>query len=216
MIKVALGGRISEEIFFNRVTTGASDDFKKCAQYAHGMVTEYGMSPRLGPINYAVDENGLSKPYSEETNQIIDEEINRIISETYKASRELLESKKELIEKLAERLLEKETLSLPEIVEVLGERPFKMKDSLKDYLQELKDRDDQTDELKEKEREQEEQARKDLRAAITFDADAVEEEDDADMAVKIDKSPAKEEKSEKTDEKSESSDKKDDDEKKEK
>jgi hypothetical protein len=118
--------------------------------------------------------------------------------------------------RLAERLLEKETLSLPEIVEVLGERPFKMKDSLKDYLQELKDRDDQTDELKEKEREQEEQARKDLRAAITFDADAVEEEDDADMAVKIDKSPAKEEKSEKTDEKSESSDKKDDDEKKEK
>jgi len=67
-IKVALGGRISEEIFFNRVTTGASDDFKKCAQYAHGMVTEYGMSPALGPINYAVDENGISKPYSEETN----------------------------------------------------------------------------------------------------------------------------------------------------
>jgi len=67
-IKVALGGRIAEEIFFNRVTTGASDDFKKCAQYAHGMVTEYGMSPVLGPINYAVDEQGLSKPYSEETN----------------------------------------------------------------------------------------------------------------------------------------------------
>jgi len=131
---VALGGRISEEIFFNRITTGASDDFKKCAQYAHGMVTEYGMSPKLGPINYAVDENGLSKPYSEETNQIIDEEINRIITQTYTASRELLESKKDLIEKLAEKLLENETLSLPEIVEVLGPRPFKMKDSLKDYL----------------------------------------------------------------------------------
>lgn len=56
MIKVALGGRISEEIFFQRVTTGASDDFKKCAQIAHGMVTEYGLSPVLGTLNYAMDE----------------------------------------------------------------------------------------------------------------------------------------------------------------
>lgn len=63
------------------------------------MVTEYGMSPVLGPINYAVDEQGLSKPYSEETNQKIDEEINRIINETYTASRALLESKKDLVEK---------------------------------------------------------------------------------------------------------------------
>lgn len=98
------------------------------------MVTEYGMSPVLGPINYAVDEQGLSKPYSEETNQKIDEEINRIINETYTASRALLESKKDLVEKLAEKLLASETLSLPEIVEVLGPRPFPMKESLKDYL----------------------------------------------------------------------------------
>jgi len=67
MIKVALGGRISEEIFFNRVTTGASDDFKKCAQIAHGMVTEYGLSPRLGTLNYAIEETGQKK-FSEATN----------------------------------------------------------------------------------------------------------------------------------------------------
>lgn len=61
MIKVALGGRIAEEIFFSRVTTGASDDFKKCAQIAHGMVTEYGLSPKLGTLNYAIEETGQKK-----------------------------------------------------------------------------------------------------------------------------------------------------------
>jgi len=128
----------------------------------------------------------------------------------------LLESKKELIEQLAEKLLEKETLSLPEIVEVLGQRPFKMKDSLKDYLQELKDRDDQSEELAEKEREQDEAAKKEMRSRITFDADAVEDENDDpedDMAVKIDSAPAK--KDEKTEEKSvdKNEEKKDDDKK---
>lgn len=59
MIKVALGGRIAEEIFFGKVTTGASDDFKKCAQIAHGMVTEYGLSPALGTLNYKLDDSGF-------------------------------------------------------------------------------------------------------------------------------------------------------------
>ena len=56
MIVMALGGRVSEEIFFNRITTGASDDIKKCTQIANGIVTEYGMSPRLGTINYAIED----------------------------------------------------------------------------------------------------------------------------------------------------------------
>merc|ERR1711957_639699 len=167
-IKVALGGRISEEIFFNRVTTGASDDFKKCAQYAHGMVTEYGMSPALGPINYAGDENGISKPYEEET------------------------------------------LSLPQIVEVLGPRPFAMKDSLKDYLQELKDRTDQTEELLEKEKEQEEAHNKEMRAAIKFDADAVEDdEDEKDSKTDAESSKKDTEGDKKEDEKKDDNDKKD-------
>lgn len=67
-------------------------------------------------------------------------EVNRIIKERYNECNVLLHEKKEEIEKLAERLLEKETLSLPDIVEVLGPRPFAMKDTLKEYLTELKDR----------------------------------------------------------------------------
>lgn len=162
MIVVALGGRISEEIFFKRVTTGASDDFKKCAQIAHGMVTEYGLSPRLGTLNYAMDENTGQKKFSESTNQAIDEEINRIINESYGKCRELLEEKKEIIEKLAEVLLEKETLSLPEIVEILGPRPFPMKETLKEYLQELKDRAEVDEEDEKLQKEKEEQQKKEM------------------------------------------------------
>lgn len=67
MITVALGGRIAEEIFFGRITTGASDDLKKCTQIATAMITEYGMSPQLGTLNYTV-EQGYSKNYSDLTN----------------------------------------------------------------------------------------------------------------------------------------------------
>jgi len=63
MITVALGGRIAEELFFDKITTGASDDLKKCTQIASGLVTEYGMSPRLGTLNYATGE-GYQKNFS--------------------------------------------------------------------------------------------------------------------------------------------------------
>ena len=98
MITVALGGRIAEEIFFGRITTGASDDLRKCTQIASGLVTEYGMSPRLGNLNYAT-EQGYQKNYSEKTNKIIDDEISRIINERYAACKALLTEKRETIEK---------------------------------------------------------------------------------------------------------------------
>jgi AFG3 family protein len=98
MIKVALGGRIAEELFFKRITTGASDDLKKCSQIAAGIVTEYGMSPKLGTINYGI-QDGYQKTFSEKTNKVIDQEISRIINERYQECRSLLEEKKEIIEK---------------------------------------------------------------------------------------------------------------------
>jgi len=64
MITVALGGRIAEELFFGKITTGASDDIKKCTQIAQGIVAEYGMVESLGAINYAGD-GGFQKPFSE-------------------------------------------------------------------------------------------------------------------------------------------------------
>jgi cell division protease FtsH len=83
MIKVALGGRIAEEIFFGKITTGASDDIKKCTQIAMGIVTQYGMVDRLGAINYYNQEEGMQKSFSERTGKIIDEEVRNLINQQY-------------------------------------------------------------------------------------------------------------------------------------
>ena len=96
MITVALGGRIAEEIFFNKITTGASDDIKKCTQIAQGIVTEYGMIPSLGTINY--NPEGALKPFSERTGAMIDDEVLNIINKEYANCKQILTEKKELIE----------------------------------------------------------------------------------------------------------------------
>lgn len=103
------------------------------------MITEYGMSKELGTLNYSTDE-GYQKSYSDKTNYMIDLEVQRIINKSYVECRKILEERKEFIEKLAERLLEHETLSLPDIVEIMGDRPFPMKESVAEYLSELKER----------------------------------------------------------------------------
>ena len=98
MICTALGGRISEDMFFGKITTGAADDIKKVTQIAQSLVTVYGMTDRLGLVGYHSEEMSV-KPYSETTNEIIDEEVRRIVSECYERTKELLESKKDLIHK---------------------------------------------------------------------------------------------------------------------
>ena len=136
---MALGGRVAEEIFFNRITTGASDDIKKVTQIASGLVTQFGMSPTLGCINYAGEE-GYQKSFSDETGAIIDAEVRKIIDSAYTRCKELLSEKRELMEKMGDALLKKETLALPDIVEILGQRPYPLKASLLEYLEELKER----------------------------------------------------------------------------
>lgn len=96
MICTALGGRITEDLFFGKVTTGAADDIKKVTQIAQGLVTVYGMTDKIGLVGYHSEEQSI-KPYSDSTNEIIDEEVRRIVSECYEKTKELLESKKELI-----------------------------------------------------------------------------------------------------------------------
>jgi len=140
MICTALGGRIAEDLFFGKITTGASDDIKRVTQIAQGLVTVYGMTERLGLVGYHSDSEMPVKPYSEYTNEIIDEEVRRIVNECYERTKELLESKRELISKMAEELLDKESLNLPDLVRILGQRPFPLKESIREYLQELEER----------------------------------------------------------------------------
>ena len=158
MICVALGGRISEELFFGKVTTGAGDDIKKVTQIAHGIVTSFGMTDKMGLVSYNSGGEMSLKAYSDETHHEIDQEVKKIVDECYARTKELLESKRDLIEKLAEELLEHESMNLPKIVKVLGERPFPMKESVKEYLAELESRERQEEEEEAKRQLEEKQA----------------------------------------------------------
>ena len=111
---MALGGRAAEDVIFNVVSTGAQNDMERVTQMAHQQVSVFGMSEAIGPLSFGGgDDNQLFRPYSEKTAQLIDHEVNSIVSLSYKRSVALLEEHKVKLHALAEALLEKEvTLTL--------------------------------------------------------------------------------------------------------
>ncbi|KZZ88334.1 matrix AAA protease MAP-1 [Moelleriella libera RCEF 2490] len=121
---MTMGGRVSEEIHFPTVTTGASDDFKKVSQMARNMVTQWGMSDKVGPVFFENDPNRMQKPFAEATAQQIDQEVHRIVEEAYKRCKDLLTEKKKEVGLIAEELLRKEVLVRDDMVRILGKRPF--------------------------------------------------------------------------------------------
>ncbi|GKT49203.1 mitochondrial respiratory chain complexes assembly protein YTA12 [Colletotrichum spaethianum] len=121
---MTLGGRISEELHFPTVTTGASDDFRKVTHMARKMVTQWGMSEKVGPLHFDDDPNTLQKPFAEATAQAIDAEVHRIVEEAYKQCKDLLTEKKAEVGIVAEELLKKEMLTRDDLVRLLGPRPF--------------------------------------------------------------------------------------------
>ena len=142
MIKTALGGRIAEEIFYESVTTGASDDINKVTQIAQGLVQTYGMNNKIGLVGYGsmMGEGSFQKPYSDHTNWEIDEEVRKLVREQYSLTRDLLLEHKDKIQALGDQLLDKETMNLPMIVDVLGARPYGMNETMSEYLEELTSR----------------------------------------------------------------------------
>ena len=123
-----LGGRAAEKVVFDKISTGALSDLEKVTRQAKAMVTVYGLNDEIGNITY-YDSTGqtdynFSKPYSEETAQVIDKEISKIIEEQYVRACELVAKNQEKLTALAERLLEKEVIFKDDLVEILGERPF--------------------------------------------------------------------------------------------
>jgi len=123
-IQSALGGRIAEELFFGRLTTGASNDIRQLTQIARAMVCEYGMSDKLGPLAYGSEESSIflgrdynqrSQDYSEQTAREIDQEVRALIQTQYDRVRELLTANKDRIENIAKALLERETLDAEEL-----------------------------------------------------------------------------------------------------
>lgn len=127
----ALGGRASEEIIFERISTGAVNDLERVTKLAYSMVTIYGMNEKLGHISFN-DPNQpdytFSKPYSEDTARTIDEEVRIIVDQAYKRTRKLLLDKKDQLNSVAQELLQKEVIFQQDLERLIGARPFPMQD----------------------------------------------------------------------------------------
>jgi cell division protease FtsH len=128
-ICMTLGGRAAEEIFFGKISTGASNDLQQITRIAYSMVTAYGMNSKVGNVSYydPSQENTFTKPYSEETGKIIDHEVRGIIEDAYQRTLQLLRDKKEAVEILAKELLAKEVLHKSDVEVLIGKRPFEEK-----------------------------------------------------------------------------------------
>ena len=122
-----LGGRAAEEIIFNKISTGALSDLVKITQQARAMVTVYGLNKKIGNITYyqaGEGDYGFTKPYSEETAKLIDEEISGIVETQYIRAIDLLKKNKSKLTELAEHLLEKEVIFKDDLERIFGVRPF--------------------------------------------------------------------------------------------
>ena len=131
-ICMTLGGRASEDIFFGKISTGASNDLQQITKIAYSMITVYGMNDKVGNISYydPNQENVFTKPFSEETGKMIDEEVRKLIETAYVRTKELLTAKKGDVEKLAKELLKKEVLFKSDVEALIGKRPYEEKKSL--------------------------------------------------------------------------------------
>ncbi len=122
-----LAGRAAEEIFLGRISTGAANDLERITQLAYAMVVYYGMSDKLPNVNYSKiqgDAYGISKPYSNKTSELIDEEVNAIIAQQYQRAKDLLQENAEGHKALSDLLLEAEVIYTEDVERLLGKRQW--------------------------------------------------------------------------------------------
>lgn len=131
---MTMGGRVAEDITFGKISTGAQNDLERITKLSYAMITYYGMSPRIGNVSFADNESSFSKPYSEKTAELIDEEVRNLLSTVYARTKELLIEKKEGLEALANKLLEKEILFQSDLEEILGKRPFETRTTYDEFV----------------------------------------------------------------------------------
>ncbi len=130
-LAVLFGGRVAEEIVFDEISTGAHNDLTRATDIARRMVIEYGMSPKFGPLAFEIKHGPMflnggytpPKEYSEETAREIDQEVTRITQEAYARVRELLTKRRDDLDRLARRLLDKEVVEGEELRQLLGVSP---------------------------------------------------------------------------------------------
>jgi AFG3 family protein len=148
---MSLGGRAAEELTFGKVSTGALRDLEKVSKMAYSMVSIYGMNDKIGNISFHNPQQGeysFTKPYSESTAKIIDEEVRGMIEKSYTRAKELLHTKKQELETIAQALLEKEVIFQKDLEQMIGKRPYskeKQEDSAKKTSMGIEKADDTPD-----------------------------------------------------------------------
>jgi len=182
MMCMALGGRAAEQIFYDRVSTGAADDLNKVTKIAYGQITIYGMNDKLGNLSFPPENNDggmvTYRPYSEATAEVIDQEAQKLVRRAYSDTLALLTKYRDQVAALAAELMAKETIGHEDIVGVLGERPAQ-NDAYRAYLQNTKEWDMKYQEeaaAKEKEAAQSEEVEA---AEVVAEDEAVAEEEAA-------------------------------------
>ncbi|KAK3138581.1 hypothetical protein QOZ80_5AG0370730 [Eleusine coracana subsp. coracana] len=127
MTCMTLGGRAAEEVLIGKISTGAQNDLEKVTKMTYAQVAVYGFSEKVGLLSFPQRDDGfeMSKPYSNQTASIIDDEVREWVGKAYKKTVELITEHKEQVAQIAELLLEKEVLHQDDLTRVLGERPFK-------------------------------------------------------------------------------------------
>lgn len=136
-ITILFGGRVAEELFVKRISTGAANDFERATKIAREMVMHYGMSDKLGPMVFSENKDEVflgrsvtqSKNISESTMQQVDMEVHRILDEQYALAKKILEEKRDIVETMAESLIKWETIDRDQIIEIMtGKKPGEPKD----------------------------------------------------------------------------------------
>uniref|UniRef100_A0A8C7HDL0 AFG3-like protein 1 n=1 Tax=Oncorhynchus kisutch TaxID=8019 RepID=A0A8C7HDL0_ONCKI len=133
-----LGGRVAEQVFFGKITTGAQDDLRKVTQSAYAQVVQFGMSEVVGQVSFELPRQGemvMEKPYSEPTAQLIDQEVRSLIDTAFQRTQQLITEKRDVVEKVGRRLLEKEVLDKADMLELLGPRPYKEKSTYEEFVE---------------------------------------------------------------------------------
>jgi len=130
-ISFLMGGRCAEELIFGEITNGASNDIERATSLARSMICSWGMSNKMGPINYHKESQGPWSPpsdsnYSEKTGQEIDDEIHRLVSENYKVAMKILEDNREALERVAEGLIVWETLDFSQVQDLVAGKDIGM------------------------------------------------------------------------------------------
>lgn len=135
---MALGGRVAEDLIFGRISTGAQNDLERITKMAYDMIALYGMNDKVGKVSFVNNGETFVKPYSDQTAELIDEEVRKLIEDAYTRTKQLLSDRNDDLERVAQELLKKEIIFKADLVALLGPRPFDKLDAYDEFMQDDK------------------------------------------------------------------------------